>query len=71
MKPPIGSSIVQHPDATAYLRNLYDAALELRPYATNAAALFRRIGEPHIAVRLEAQLERLDAALADAQELMT
>lgn len=63
--------LVVHADTCRRLVNLYDAALELRAYAGNAAQTYRRIGEPHLAVRLEVQLERLDAAMADAQEVLT
>ena len=62
---------VVHSDTCRRLENLYDAALELRAYAGRAAQTYRRIGEPHLAVRLEIQLERLDAAIADALEVLT
>jgi hypothetical protein len=59
------------PAAVNRMRELYAAAFEVRPSLVSYESLMRRQGFPSIAVRTAERLERLDAALADAADLLT
>jgi hypothetical protein len=63
-------SLVAYHDAVKRLRELHECALGARQFVRNASTLARREGLPHIAIRAETALERLDAAIADAQEVL-
>jgi len=66
---PISSE--EYDDTVGRLRSLYDAGLPARAHLENAAKMMRAAGYPSLARRCEAVLEALDAALADAQEVLS
>jgi len=53
-----------------YLRELFNCAIELRPSLLTYEKLMRSMGHPSIAVSIAGKIDRLDNALAGAQEVM-
>ena len=57
-------------DMRVRLAALHDAALEIRDSAWHYEKLLRGLGHVHIAVVVARRLESLDAAIADAEEVL-
>lgn len=57
-------------DMRVRLADLHDAALEIRDSAWHYEKLLRGLGHLNIAVVVARRLEALDAAIADAEEVL-